>query len=486
MTRSDDDDKDVHGAQGAREVTVDAHRWSRAGRPRLLHALGLAEVAAAIRRGEVTAEAYTAACLERIRALEPSVKAWAWLDEKSALSAARTADHVRRNPRPLGDRSDELPASERGWLPGVPIGVKDIIDVAGMPTGMGSPIFADHWPAQSADLVRRLFHSGAFALGKTVTTEFAFMAPSVTRNPWNPEHTPGGSSSGSAAAVACGMVPAAIGTQTNGSIIRPAAFCGVVGYKPSIGRVDTRGVLPFSPSLDTPGVFARSVLDAALLASWLTRQVGDISHHVVPLKQPPRLLAVRSPVWRRAEPSQQAQFRHDVDRLRAAGADVVERELPPAFDDAHRVHRTIMLYEARQASGPVRHRWADRLGVQMRAALDEARAISEDDYDDALTQRLALQDALALLLGDDRAAIVTPPATGEAPRGLQTTGDPVFNSLWTLCGNPLVTIPTGRGPSGLPLGLQIVGRTGESNYLLATAAWCEQHSPFAGLVGRDA
>ncbi|MCU0870221.1 MAG: amidase, partial [Burkholderiales bacterium] len=322
-------------------------------------------------------------------------------------------------------------------------------------------------------------------LGKTVTTEFAFMAPSVTRNPWNPDHTPGGSSSGSAAAVACGMVPAAIGTQTNGSVIRPAAFCGVVGYKPGAGRIDTRGVLPFSPSLDTPGVFARSVVDAALLASWLTRQVGDISHHVVALKQAPRLVAVRSPVWHRADPSQQAQFLQDIARLRAAGADVVERDLPPAFDDAHRIHRTIMLFEARHAAGPIRHRWADRLSPQLRAAFDEARAITEDDYDAALARRLALQDALGLMLGEDRAAIVTPPAAGEAPRGLETTGDPVFNSLWTLCGNPLLTIPTGRGPAGLPLGLQIVGRAGESNYMLATAAWCEQHSPFAGLVGRD-
>jgi Asp-tRNA(Asn)/Glu-tRNA(Gln) amidotransferase A subunit family amidase len=488
MTDTRDDDKDTHGATAAlaRDPMSDTSRWGRVSRSRPLHALGLAEVASAIRRGEMTAEAYTGACLERIRQLEPSIKAWAWLDEKAALSAARLADQVRRTPRPLGDRSDELPAAERGWLPGVPIGVKDIVDVAGMPTGMGSPIFADHWPGQSADLVRRLYHSGAIALGKTVTTEFAFMAPSVTRNPWNPEHTPGGSSSGSAAAVASGMVPAAIGTQTNGSVIRPAAFCGVVGYKPGTGRIDTRGVLPFSPTLDQPGVFARSVTDAALVASWLTRQVGDISHHVVPFKQSPRLLAVRSPVWHRAEPAQQAQFQHDLDRLRAAGADIVERELPPAFDEAHRVHRTIMLYEARKAAGPVRHRWSERLSPQLRAAFDEGKSIDDDQYDAALIKRAALQNALTAVLGMDCAGILTPPAPGEAPHGLATTGDPVFNSLWTLVGNPLITIPTGRGPSGMPLGLQIVGRMGESNYFLSVAAWCEQHSPFAGLVGRDA
>lgn len=433
-----------------------------------LHTLGLAEVARRIRAGGITAEAYTAACLARIRALEPAVQAWVTLDESRALAQARAADRRR------GRRGDDA-----GRLPGVPIAVKDLIDVAGLPSRMGSPIYRDYVPERSAGVVRRLERSGAFALGKTVTTEFAFMVPDKTRNPWHTGHTPGGSSSGSAAAVACGMVPAGIGTQTNGSVIRPAAFCGVVGFKPSLHAIALDGVLPFAPTFDTPGVFARSVADAALLASWLTRQDGVIGRDIVPLRTAPRLAAVRSPVWEKAEPAGREQFAADVDRLRAAGATVEARELPDAFADAHRIHRRIMLYEAAVAAAAVRRAHRAAISDFLNAALDEGEATSLADYRIALDRRAALIREAVRFLDAGFDAIVTPPAPGEAPAGLDTTGDPAFCTLWTLLGVPAITLPTGLGPRGLPLGLQIVARPDACNTLLAVAAWCEARSPFA-------
>jgi Asp-tRNA(Asn)/Glu-tRNA(Gln) amidotransferase A subunit family amidase len=452
-----------------------------------LYALGLADAASAIARGEITAEAFTASCLERIHALEPEVQAWVWRDDERALAAARAADRRRaRVPAASDDPADALAPVERGRLPGLPVGIKDLIDVAGMPSGMGSPIYAGYRPARSAALVERMARSGAYPLGKTVTTEFAFMVPAKTRNPWNTGHTPGGSSSGSAAAVACGMVPAAIGTQTNGSVIRPAVYCGVVGYKPGAGRIAIDGVLPFSTTFDTPGVFARSVTDAALLASWLTRRDGVIGHRIAPLRTGPRLAAVRSPVWERAEPAQRERFAADIDRLRAAGATVTERALPAQFDDALRLHRAIMLYEAAAAARVVRASHRDAISEFLNRALDEGDATTEATYREALVARTRLIRSLIEFFGDDIEAIVTPPATGEAPAGLGATGDPAFCSLWSLLGVPAIVIPTGLGPRGLPLGLQIVTPPGASNTLLAVAAWCEARSPFRGLIAGGA
>lgn len=450
-----------------------------------LFALGLREAAARIVRGEITSEALTASCLERIAALEPTVQAWEWLDEKRALRLARAADAQRRSQRGAGSASpaDALPVPERGRLPGVPIGVKDIIETAGIPTRMGSPIYRRYVPARSAELAEHLSASGALMLGKTVTAELAFATPDKTRNPWNLAHTPGGSSSGSAAAVACGMVPAAIGTQTNGSVIRPAAFCGVVGYKPGKGRISIAGVLPFSPTVDQPGVFARSVADAALLASWLTTPEGVIGHHVTAMRTAPQLIAVRSPVWHKAEPAMRERFAADIESLRDAGAHVTERELPAEFDSAHQVHRAIMLYEAARASALVRRHHGALLSRFLRDALEEGDAIPDAEYRRALGVRTRLIAQLTAFIDDSHGAIITPPTTGEAPM-VDNTGDPAFCTLWSLCGVPAITIPTGLGPRGLPLGLQIVARPGESNYLLAVAAWCEEKAGFEGLLGR--
>ncbi|MEX0958724.1 MAG: amidase [Burkholderiales bacterium] len=435
-----------------------------------LFKLGLHEAASRIRSGRMKCAAYMDSLLSRIDALEPKVQAWQWLDRERA--------------RALAARADLKDAHWRAAHPlhGLPVGVKDIFYTAGIPTEMGCALYAGYVPTEDADLVRRLDSAGGILLGKTVTTEAAFMVPAKTRNPWNPAHSPGGSSSGSAAAVAAGFVPAALGTQTNGSVIRPAAFCGVVGYKPSQGMLSARGMLPFSPSLDQPGVFARSVSDAAFLASCLTSHRSAITPDVNVLRSPPRLAAVRSPVWYLAQPEQRAQFDADIARLRKAGAGIDIIEIPGEFDAALRVHRTIMLYEAARVSRKVRAQFREGISDYLNAALDEGEGIADADYREAMKTRTQLQHSLAHFFDRGYSAIITPPAAGEAPGSLDSTGDPRFCTIWTLTGTPAITIPTGKGKNGLPLGLQLIGAAEEENYLLATAAWCERHSPFRGLV----
>jgi Asp-tRNA(Asn)/Glu-tRNA(Gln) amidotransferase A subunit family amidase len=435
-----------------------------------LFKLGLREAAARIRSGRMKSAAYVHSLFARIDALEAKVQAWEWLDVSRGAA--------------LAARADEKDSHWRAAHPlhGVPIGVKDNFYTAGIPTGMGCRLYKGYIPEEDADLVRRLESAGGIMLGKTVTTEAAFMVPARTRNPWNPSHTPGGSSSGSAAAVAAGFVPGALGTQTNGSVIRPAAFCGVVGYKPSQGMLSARGIMPFSPSLDQPGVFARNVADAAFLASCLTAHRSAIAPEVNILRSPPRLAAVRSPTWYLARPEQRAQFDADIARLRKAGAGIDIVEIPGEFDAALRVHRTIMLYEAARMSRKVRAQYRAEFSDYLNAALDEGESIGDADYREAMKTRTQLQHSLAYFFDRGYSAIITPPAVGEAPATLDNTGDPRFCTIWTLTGSPAITIPTGKGPNGLPLGLQLVGAAEEESYLLATAAWCEKHSPFRGLV----
>ena len=435
-----------------------------------LYKLGLHEAAKRIRSGKLQPSVYLASLLDRIDALEDKIKAWQWLDRDRAMELARAAD------------SAAAPWKAAHPLHGVPIGVKDNFYTAGIPTEMGCRLYAGYVPDESAEVVLRLESAGALMLGKTVTTEAAFMMPAITRNPWNQAHTPGGSSSGSAAAVAAGFVPAAIGTQTNGSVVRPAAFCGVVGYKPSQGMLSARGIMPFASSLDQPGVFARSVADAALLAWSLTERRSSIQPDAPRLKGAPRLAAVRSPVWYRAQVEQRAQFDEDIARLRKAGAMIDIIEIPGEFDRAHKVHRTIMMFEAARASRKVRAQYREYFSDVLNSALDEGESIADADYRDALKLRTQLQQRLAAFLDRGYSAIITPPAPGEAPRTLGETGDPSFCSIWTLMGTPAIVIPTGKGPNGLPLGLQLVGAVEEENYLLSTAAWCERYSPFKGLA----
>jgi Asp-tRNA(Asn)/Glu-tRNA(Gln) amidotransferase A subunit family amidase len=435
-----------------------------------LYKLGLHDAAKRIRAGKLKPSAYLQSLLARIDVSEDTVQAWQWLDRERALELAHTAD------------SAATPWKAAHPLHGVPLGVKDNFHTSGIPTEMGCKLYKGYIPTESADLVVRLESAGALMLGKTVSTEAAFMVPAKTHNPWNSKHTPGGSSSGSAAAVAAGFVPAAIGTQTNGSVIRPAAFCGIVGYKPSQGMLSARGIFPFSPSLDQPGVFARSVADAALLASCLTPRRSSIAPDATMLKSPPRLAAVRSPVWHLAQAEQRAQFDADVARLRKAGAMIDIIEIPGEFDGAHKVHRTITLFEAARVSRKVRSHYRETFSDYLNNALDEGDAIADADYRDALKLRTQMQHSLAAFLDRGYSAIITPPAQGEAPATLENTGDPGFCTIWTLMGTPAITIPTGKGPNGMPLGLQLIGAVEEENYLLSTAAWCEKRSPFRGLI----
>ena len=434
-----------------------------------LFELGLHEAAKRIRSGKLKPSTYMQSLLARIDSLDGTVKAWQWLDRDRAMELARAADAAA------------TPWKAAHPLHGVPIGVKDNFYTAGIPTEMGCRLYQGYVPEETAAVVVRLERSGALMLGKTVTTEAAFMVAAKTTNPWNAAHTPGGSSSGSAAAVAAGFVPAAMGTQTNGSVVRPAAFCGIVGYKPSQCMLSARGIMPFSPSLDQPGVFARSVADAALLAWGLTARRSSLSPNAPMLKGAPRLAAVRSPVWYLTRDEQRAQFDADVARLRGAGATVDVVEIPGEFDRAHKVHRTIMLFEAARVSRNVREHYRDTFSEYLNNALDEGDSIADADYRDALKLRTQLQHSLAAFMDRGYSAIITPPAAGEAPASLHVTGDPSFCSIWTLMGTPAISIPTGKGPNGLPLGLQLVGAVDEDNYLLSTAAWCERHSPFKGL-----
>jgi Asp-tRNA(Asn)/Glu-tRNA(Gln) amidotransferase A subunit family amidase len=436
-----------------------------------LYRLSLCDAAQAIRRGDLKSEDLIRALLERIERRENTVQAFQWIDPQRALDLARRADRRLRSGEALGA------------LHGIPVGIKDIIETQGIPTAMGSPIFDGYVPTRSAALVSRVEAAGAFVLGKTVTTEFAYFHPGKTRNPWNPDHTPGGSSSGSAAAVAMGFLPGAVGTQTNGSVIRPAAFCGVVGYKPTSGLISLDGVHLFSPSLDQVGVFARSVPDAALLAAALVGEGDDapvmgtgkgmISGEVTPMARPPRLAAVRSPVWCMAEPHAQKHFLEMVARLRASGAEVIEQELPPAFEEAYAVHRIIMYGEGSRGFAELQRRDRARLSSRLNALIDEGRGIPDAHLTRGLERKTQLAAEWDGFMGAFD-AVMTPPALGEAPADLTQTGDPAFCTIWSLCGVPAVTIPAGNGPAGLPLGLQIVGPRFADDRVLSVARWCDE------------
>jgi amidase len=434
-----------------------------------LFRLGLLDMLRAYREGRATVQEMVESCAQRVAALEPRIQAFEWFEAARAMAEAEER---------AGGILADLP------LFGIPVGVKDIIATRGIPTRMGSRIFASHVPTISAWVVRRLEALGGLVMGKTVTTEFAYRQPGKTRNPWNPAHTPGGSSSGSAAGVAAGFVPVAIGTQTLGSVIRPAAYCGVVGYKPTFGAISRTGINPFSSTLDTVGVFARSVADAAWFGACLmgidardeaTSVRGPARSLRVPLEllaAPPRLAIVRTPKWSIATEVQRNHFDQCVASLREAGATLKEVPLTRLFDDAW---DTVMIIAARdmvKSLAPVESRHRIRLSPPLIELLDRGHAISPEAYARAREKREDYRRWLDGLL-DNYDAIVTIPAPGEAPEGLASTGDATFNSLWTQAGLPAVTIPSGRGPRGLPLGLQIVGRYREDERALQVAAWCE-------------
>lgn len=453
-------------------------------RQRGLARLGAAQAAAAIRDGQISSEELVDACLAQIEEIEESVQAWTFLDPKYAREQARQSDEARRQGSPTGA------------LHGVPVGVKDIIDTADMPTEDGTVLHAGRRPQRDATLVSRLREAGAVILGKTVTTELAVYSPGKTRNPRDPERTPGGSSSGSAAAVAAEMVPLAVGTQTNGSVIRPASFCGVVGYKPTHGLISRSGVLRQSRLLDQVGVFARSVPDAALLAQELMgfdaadadmrprarSQLADIVFRPLPL--PPRLAFVKTAVWDEASADTHEAFAELVESL---GEHVTEVTLPEPFAEAIELHRTIMESDLALSFAPEYEQGAEQLSAVLRAMLERGRGYLALDYNRAVA-RIAVYNAALDDVFHEMDVIVTPATQGEAPQGLESTGSPAFCSLWTLCGLPAVTVPLMQGPDGMPLGVQLVAQRGDDARLLRCAQWLIEHvaGGAAGTAGAPA
>jgi Asp-tRNA(Asn)/Glu-tRNA(Gln) amidotransferase A subunit family amidase len=404
------------------------------------------------------ADHYAASCLERAKAAEPVLRAFEFLP----IDTSRRA----------------------GPLSGIPVAIKDIIATADMPTGNGSPIYRDHIPAADAWVVERLRNLGATIFGKTVSTEFAWRHPGPTTNPWNSRHTPGGSSSGSAAAVAAGIVPLALGTQTLGSVIRPAAFNGVVGFKPSFGATPRTGVHPLSPSLDHVGFFARRVDDVALALSLLGGS-SDGDRHGLPLPafevsitaglhplSAPRLAVVRFAKWSKVEPEQQQVFDAAVATLRGAGAVLEELELSELDRANWNAINTILVSEGAHIFAGLVDRYPDRTSERLKQLVASGKAISATDY---LAAR-ALQDRLRGALTGELSgfdAIVTLPAFGEAPVGLDYTGDAEYCAPWTFLGVPALSMPAGFGNHGLPLGIQIVGAYREDLRMLQAAKWVE-------------
>lgn len=417
--------------------------------------------------GAIRAQELTTACLRRVDARDEVVQAWAFLDRDHALVQAEALDAHRRTGRPIGP------------LHGLPVGVKDIVDTRDFPTENGNAIDSGRRPTKDAWLVSRLRAAGAVILGKTVTTECAFLAPAKTRNPHDPEHTPGGSSSGSAAAVASGMVPLAVGTQTGGSVIRPAAFCGVVGFKPTFGLIPRTGVLRTSRRLDTVGTFGRTVEDAALLADVLAgHDPADPDTAPAPpprlldtaLSEPPvtpQLAFVKTPAWTGVQADCAEGF---AELVAALGESCDEVALPTVFAEGAAAHRRIMLAEIAYNLRHYYDRGAARLADETRAAIEDGRRIGAAEYLSALDWRETLYAGLDEVL-ERYDAIVTPAAPGEAPAGLHSTGSASFNVLWSLMGVPAVTLPLLTGATGLPVGVQLIGRRGNDGRLLRTARW---------------
>ena len=402
-------------------------------------------VAAAIRAGDVSSAEVVRACLDRIAERDGQVHAWAHVDPERAMAEARRRDAT----------------AAAGPLHGVPVGIKDLIDTADAPTAYGSPIHAGHRPARDAACVARLRAAGAVILGKTVTTEFALFHPGPTANPHDPARTPGGSSSGSAAAVADHMVPVALGTQTAGSIVRPASFCGIYGYKPTFDAIPTEGVRAIGPSLDTLGPLARTVDDLAVTAAVMG--VGNAA--AGPAGRTPSIAFARTWEW----PSADAATREELAALVARLA-LAEVALPEAFADLVDAQTAIMDAEAAAALAPEHRDHPGQLSRQLREMLARGRALDADAVRRAHAHAARCRKLLpSVFAGHD--ALLVPSVVGEAPEGLDATGDPLFCRIWTLLGTPAVAVPGLRGPRGLPVGVQVVADRGRDAAALAAARW---------------
>ena len=433
-----------------------------------LHSISATEAARLLRDGVIGSEQFVEACLARIAEVDGQVQAWALLDPDYALQQARAADQRRLSGAPVGA------------LHGVPVAIKDIFDTADMPTEYGSAIYAGRTPSRDASVVTMLRAAGAVIMGKTVTTEFAYFSPGKTRNPHNAEHTPGGSSSGSAAAVGANMVPLAIGSQTNGSTIRPAAYCGVVGFKPTHGLISRHGALMLSRTLDHVGLFANSVDDIALLAEQVIGcdendadtsprariPFGQVAAEEPPL--PPMFAFIKTPMWERADEDTKEGFNEVSEHL---GSQVEEVELFPSAADAWQWHQTIMGAEMAQN---LEREWTsarELLSAQLRAQIERGREARAHDYLRALSRITPINESFIELFEQRYDAILTPAAPSAAPKGLDSTGDPSFCTLWTLCGMPAISLPLLQSANGLPIGVQLVGPRHGDARLLRTARW---------------
>jgi amidase len=414
--------------------------------------LSAAEAVRRISRGELTSVELVTACLERIAAREGEVHAWASLDSELALAQARACDRE----------------VARSALHGVPVGIKDVIDAARLPTECNSPIYRGYRPRSDAACVAQLRRAGCVILGKTTTAEFAHVHPPRTRNPHHPAHTPGGSSSGSAAAVADHMVPLALGTQTGGSIIRPAAYCGVVGFKPTLHSINRAGLKSVAESLDTIGLFARHAEDIALalhiLAGRALRQfaAGDA--------RKPRVGLFRTPRWHEADAAAQASVEGAAAKLAQRGATLSTFEPPASFAALDEAQPRIMNYETARALAWEHLEHAAELSDSLRRRIEEGWALSREAYDAARqAARMGRREMAERMREFD--FLLTPPAGGEAPATLRSTGTSVFNRVWTLLGVPCIALPCGVGASRLPLGVQLVGQRDEDMQLLGWADW---------------
>jgi Asp-tRNA(Asn)/Glu-tRNA(Gln) amidotransferase A subunit family amidase len=413
------------------------------------------ELRARLARGEVRAVDLVGAFCDRIATSDGEVRAWAWHDRERVLREARAADALR---------ASGLPA---GALNGLPVGVKDIIDTAGIPTENGTPIDAGRVPRTDATVAARLRAAGAVIMGKTVTTELAFMHPAATTNPAAPGHTPGGSSSGSAAAVADFMVPVAYGTQTGGSVLRPAAFCGCVGYKPTFNLINRQGICFAAETLDTIGLLTRTVDDAELVTSVLINKPPSFLR----LDSPPRLGLCRTPLWDTADDTTKHAVEDAAKRLAAAGASVKEIVLPEEFEKLYYTAReTINNYERSKSMAADWQHHPDKISKVLGDRVKQGFAMKHEDYIAALQLadrcRARIDDAY-----DGIDAIISPCVKGEALKGLSYTGEPAFQQFWTVLNGPAMSLPTHTGPQGLPVGIQLVAPRYRDDQLFACARW---------------
>ncbi len=439
--------------------------------PETANLLTATEARAAIEQGLLTSQELVSACFSRIDEMEDSIGAWAHLDRECALEQARQADEYRSR------------GLATGALHGLPVGIKDIIDTSDYPTECGTVLHQGRRPDKDATLVSLLREAGAIILGKTVTTELAVFSPGKTSNPHNSEHTPGGSSSGSAAAVSAAMAPLAVGTQTNGSVIRPASYCGVYGFKPSFARISRHGVLRQSTPLDTIGVFARNLPDLALIADVLMRYDGQ-DESMTPVAPPciarvmaeaipadPHIAFIRTPKWDRVEQATKDGFRELIDAVNQRFSKTVEvYDLPDQFSEIYEDHRIIMEVDLGKSFANEYRDGKSKLSDVLVEMIERGQKDSDREYHTAVGKIKDYNECLDEIL-EEYDAILTPSTLGAAPVGLEATGNPIMNTIWTLCGTPAINIPLLQNPQGLPLGVQLVGARGDDARLFRTARW---------------